>query len=52
MRPGRVWTVNNRNSIEPLPVKIGVSDDRYTEIAGPDVSEGMQVVTRMRTTRD
>jgi HlyD family secretion protein len=52
MRPGRLWTVKGKSSIEPLPVKLGVSDDSHTEIAGPDIAEGMKVVTRMRSARN
>lgn len=42
----RIWVLRNGQP-SPVPVKVGSSDGRMTEVTGGDVSEGMQVITEM-----
>ena len=41
---GRVWVTTDGRSVRPVDVTIGESDGTLTEISGPEVLEGMQVV--------
>ncbi|MET0283580.1 MAG: efflux RND transporter periplasmic adaptor subunit [Polyangiales bacterium] len=45
-KPGehRVWQLRN-DKPQPIPVKLGVSDGRLTEVREGDVKEGMELVT-------
>ena len=52
LRPGTLWLLNDPEQPAPEPhnVRLGLADDRYTEIAdGSDLKEGDTVVTRSRT---
>ncbi len=40
---GRLW-VQDGDYVRPVNVRIGVTDGSQTEVSGPDVSEGMEVV--------
>jgi HlyD family secretion protein len=40
---GRLW-VRDGDYVRPVNVRIGVTDGSQTEVSGPDVSEGMEVV--------
>lgn len=51
MRQGRVWIQGQGGEIRPVNVRLGISDDQYTQISGRGVAEGDQVVTRMRRPR-
>lgn len=44
----RLWTVAN-GELAPVSVATGFSDGQMTEVSGPDVHEGMEVVTDLRT---
>ena len=44
---GVLWTLD-KNQPKANPVRLGLADDRYTEIIGGDVKEGDAVVTRSR----
>jgi HlyD family secretion protein len=52
MRPGQVWVQGDDGAVRPLGVRLGIGDDRFTEVSGRGVEEGMTVVTRMRLPRD
>jgi len=41
---GRLW-IQDGDYVRPVNVRIGVTDGSQTEVSGPDVSEGMDVVT-------
>lgn len=47
VRGGVLWTLE-RNEPKAHPVRLGLADDRYTEIVGGDLKEGDMVVTRSR----
>lgn len=40
----QVWTLTNGNPLA-IPVTVGVTDGRFTEIVGGDLREGMQAIT-------
>jgi HlyD family secretion protein len=44
-RSGTLW-VQDGEFVRPIKVTVGLSDDNFTEVIGPDVKEGMQVVVR------
>ncbi len=46
-RGGVLWTLD-KNKPKANPVRLGLADDRYTEIVGGDIKEGDAVVTRSR----
>ncbi|MDR2215492.1 MAG: efflux RND transporter periplasmic adaptor subunit [Nevskiaceae bacterium] len=47
-RAGTLWTLDRNTPVEHQ-VRLGVSDDRYTEVVDGDVKEGDQVIVRSRT---
>ncbi|NKI33984.1 efflux RND transporter periplasmic adaptor subunit [Wenzhouxiangella sp. XN79A] len=49
-RAGTVYTVNPDDSLTAHPVRLGISDDRFTEIVIGDLEPGMELVTRIRRT--
>jgi HlyD family secretion protein len=51
VRPGTLWVMENGKTRQPVArqVRLGLADDRYTEIVGDGVKEGDEVVTRSRT---
>jgi len=49
-RAGTVYTVNDDDTLTAHAVRLGISDDRYTEIVSGDVEPGMDLVTRVRIT--
>ncbi len=40
----RLWIVNSQGLLEPLFVRTGISDGRYTEVAGRDLKPGESIV--------
>ncbi|MFU8878056.1 MAG: efflux RND transporter periplasmic adaptor subunit [Wenzhouxiangellaceae bacterium] len=46
-RPATLY-VDNRGRLEPRRVRLGISDDRHTEIVSGELAEGETVVTRIR----
>jgi HlyD family secretion protein len=44
----RIWTLRNGRPVA-VPVQLGISDGRQTEISGPGLAEGLPVVTRANT---
>ena len=46
-RGGVLWTLD-KNQPKANPVRLGLADDRYTEIVGGDIKEGDAVITRSR----
>jgi HlyD family secretion protein len=47
VRGGVLWTLD-KNQPKANPVRLGLADDRYTEIVGGELKEGDTVVTRSR----
>lgn len=45
---GTVWQVNDLGKLQPVRVVLGVSDATHTEISRSDLTEGTQVVTRIK----
>lgn len=41
---GRVWILTSAKKLEPVFVVTGISDGRYTEVSGPALKAGDQVV--------
>ena len=46
---GVVYVVSG-GYVRPIPVEIGLSDGVHTEVSGPGLEEGMQIVTGIETT--
>jgi HlyD family secretion protein len=49
-RRGQLW-VQNDDGINPVAVRLGISDDNYTQVISKKVSQGDVVITRMRPVR-
>ena len=47
-RGGQLWVQSEDGEINPVSVKFGISDDKYTQVLGKNVNEGTVVVTRIR----
>jgi len=45
-----VWVLNADNAMEPRFIRVGLSDDQFTEVLGRGLKEGDKVVTRTRRT--
>ena len=50
IRHGRLWIVGKDGYVRPIRVDIGLTDGSRTEITGPDVKEGLEVVVGEATT--
>ena len=48
--PRRIWVLED-GQLKPVRVRAGISNARFTEIVGGDLSEGMQVVTGIAESR-
>ncbi len=46
---GRLWLLDEAGALRMINVRVGLSDGQRTEISGPDVHEGMQVVSGVAT---
>lgn len=51
-RRGVVWFEDDDGRLARASVRLGISDDNYTEIVDGDVKAGDQVIARARTLRD
>ena len=40
----RIWLLDAEDRLQPVPVRLGASDDSYTAITGGDLTEGARVV--------
>ena len=49
-RQGQLW-IQSDQGINPVPVRLGISDDTHTQVISKQVSEGDVAVTRMRSAR-
>jgi HlyD family secretion protein len=47
-RRALLYTADATGALQSRSVRLGLSDDRYTEVAGGDLSEGEEVITRIR----
>jgi HlyD family secretion protein len=47
-RAGQLWVQTQDGEINPVKVRFGISDDKYTQVFGKNVNEGTVVVTRIR----
>jgi hypothetical protein len=43
----RVWTLTPEGFLRPISVRLGISDDQFTELIGDGLQEGQEVVTGM-----
>ena len=50
-RPALLYTLNPDGTLQPRRVRLGLSDDRFTEIVDGELDEGDEVVTRIRRPR-
>ncbi len=50
-RSGQLWVQAQGGEINPVTVRFGISDDKYTQVIGKNVAEGTVVVTRIRNVR-
>jgi len=41
---GKVWILDATGKLEPVPIRTGLSDGRYTEITSSTLKEGDQVI--------
>ena len=46
-RSSRIWIQDAAGKIRPVTVRLGLSDDNYTQIVGGDVKQGDKVITRV-----
>jgi HlyD family secretion protein len=44
-RPGRVWIQQADGTLQPLSLRLGISDDTFTEVMTGDLHEGQEIVT-------
>ena len=51
MRPGQLWIQDGDGDIRPMSVRLGISDDSFTQVAGRNIAEGDLAVTRIRGAR-
>jgi HlyD family secretion protein len=49
-RPGRVWMLNGNGAAESTALRLGISDDTYTEVVSGDLREGQEVITGILAT--
>ena len=49
-RPGLLW-IQGDDGIEPVRVRLGISDDNFTQLISKNLSQGDVAVTRMRGAR-
>jgi len=47
-RSGTIWIQSDDGALAPVPVRLGLSDDNYTQIVGQSVAEGDRAVKRIR----
>jgi HlyD family secretion protein len=47
-RPGQIWLQSADGDIRPVNVRLGISDENYTQVIGKNVKPGDVVVTRIR----
>jgi HlyD family secretion protein len=46
--PRQVWVLREGRPVA-VPVTVGISDGRYTEISGEGISEGLPVIVEQRS---
>ena len=47
-RRGEVWVIDSNGQVKPVPLLLGPSDGRMTEIVGGALTEGQAVLTSLR----
>jgi hypothetical protein len=47
-----LWYLDEAGKVAVMPVRTGISDGTTTQIQGPDVKEGMQVIAGLTQTDD
>jgi len=50
-RSGQLWVQAEDGGINPVTVRFGISDDKYTQVFGKNVKQGTVVVTRIRNVK-
>ena len=51
-RPGQLWIRSESGDIQPVSVRLGISDDLYTQIFSRDLQVGDMAVTRVREVKN
>jgi hypothetical protein len=44
-----LWTLDENGKLTPLPVRTGLTDGQSTEVTGPGLSEGTQIIAGATT---
>ena len=52
VRRGEIWVQEKNGELKRHPVKLGISDDEYTELLDSDLEPGTVIVTRIREKKD
>jgi HlyD family secretion protein len=47
--PKQVWIQPDGQPLKPVPVRVGISDERFAELLEGNLTEGMRVVTALNT---
>ncbi|MBT8071705.1 MAG: efflux RND transporter periplasmic adaptor subunit [Gammaproteobacteria bacterium] len=50
-RSGTIWVQSADGEINPVPVRFGISDDKYTQLFSDKIKPGDVVVTRIRSVK-
>jgi HlyD family secretion protein len=50
-RAGQVWVQSANGDIDPVAVRLGISDDNFTQVIGQDIQSGDRVITRIRNVK-
>jgi HlyD family secretion protein len=46
---GRVWMMDNLGNLRPYAVRLGITDNTYTEITRSELTEGMKIIIGLET---
>jgi HlyD family secretion protein len=49
-RPGVVYSANPDGTLRAHNIRLGISDDRFTEVVSGDLEAGTELITRLRRT--
>jgi HlyD family secretion protein len=47
-RSAAVWSLDTQGQLERRTARVGLADDRYTEVVGGEIKEGDKLIVRMR----
>jgi HlyD family secretion protein len=46
---GRVWVMDDQGSLRPYAVRLGITDNTYTEITRSELAEGLKIIIGLET---